>query len=751
MAKIKRTRKQQTRKAKQAKTPPLPLFAWSAFALLVLATAIAPITGLYSIDEAVYLLQADAVWNHGRFSLPVETAGIQGLRAYQDLSMILGHNPPALYPQYPPFYGILAGPFFMIGGVKGLMLLNLISFAAITLMLRPITLVAGGTTQAARFAQVIFVLCGFMLQYAMAVWPHMFALAIVTGAIWASLACLQTQSLKRQLGCAALSGLILGVGTGIRADALFLLPAIMLPLVFVSPVRVKPLLALLAGLAIPLAILTLINISRFDIAQPVTYGYKGTGGNTSASSWVIPALMLIAATATVRWWVSRPIAAKLAQKTAPLLLLAGVIALLGLSLFGTGLPGQIGKLSTGLRTVVIDVPSQPVPAPDSYEPITYNLNGATTQLAPVGGGDSVTQNGQVVSFGALKKSIIQSLPWLALSLPVLFWLIGGRIPLLRPSSAPDESPDPALQRLKVLPLALCMLLPMVAFSWFNWIGGQAANMRYLIAIVPAASVLAALCLDWLSRGPDTESQSAQPGFWKPRLYVGALALAPMLLIAPLGLGLSAAEASILITPLLLAGLLALCFVLISLKPDQSGAISLAGWLAPLALVHAGAVGFLHDWTGDFPARIPGHYFNKVADQNFPQGAVVIFGTSDGYFLRALADTAARKDLLIFRPFNIKRERERAEELAFLRDLGRPVFASFPKAELELHQSLPVLQEAEFTLIRDGEADHSPQDEAASPNASPQPTDQTTESEATAPAPLGPPNIWSVTWPDQQPR
>lgn len=95
---------------------------------------------------------------------------------------------------------------------------------------------------------------------------------------------------------------------------------------------------------------------------------------------------------------------------------------------------------------------------------------------------SRTAAGGMVYVGALKKSLLQSCPYLAILVLPLVTALRGR------------------RRVAVLLLLPVPVAFLAAFSFFAWHGGLSLNLRYLVPILPFTSILAALALDELFAG-----------------------------------------------------------------------------------------------------------------------------------------------------------------------------------------------------------------------------------------------------------
>ena len=86
---------------------------------------------------------------------------------------------------------------------------------------------------------------------------------------------------------------------------MFVLPALILPLLFARPVRLGPAIACGLGLLPSLAVLAMVNHAKFGVASPFSYGPRaaGSGGDPLA---YLPIALLGLGAAAVTWLATRP-------------------------------------------------------------------------------------------------------------------------------------------------------------------------------------------------------------------------------------------------------------------------------------------------------------------------------------------------------------------------------------------------------------------------------------------------------------
>jgi 4-amino-4-deoxy-L-arabinose transferase-like glycosyltransferase len=185
-------------------------------ALLVLSVALAvgepaPFTS----DGNTYVEMARAMLERGSWSVD------NGLGLVSSRELALEHMltiRDRLVPKYPPFYPLIAAPFYGAFGIHGLIALNAAALAAALVLFyglarrlfdpMPSLLAAAALS----FATPLF-------SYAILLDPHLSAVALVLGAIAAALAGGPAHS-RNAVALAAGSGALAGLATGVRLQNL---------------------------------------------------------------------------------------------------------------------------------------------------------------------------------------------------------------------------------------------------------------------------------------------------------------------------------------------------------------------------------------------------------------------------------------------------------------------------------------------------------------------------------------------------
>lgn len=242
----------------------LVLFAVLALSAATLSLAIEP--GVFTTDEASYLTTVRAL-RAGRLTVP----GTEGLPPSREL---LGFDPAPKHravaatpvaPTAPPLYALVALPF-SLGGFPGLFFLQVLAFCAggacvfvLARRLRP-------TGSSPWLALVLYGLGGYLLEYALGLWPHALSVALAAAALLAA-----DVAREGKPWAALLAGLALGLATGTRYQNLPLSLALLGSLAL-GRRRSAGLLAGAVGMLAPLAVAALMNGLRLGHFNPVTKG-----------------------------------------------------------------------------------------------------------------------------------------------------------------------------------------------------------------------------------------------------------------------------------------------------------------------------------------------------------------------------------------------------------------------------------------------------------------------------------------------
>jgi 4-amino-4-deoxy-L-arabinose transferase-like glycosyltransferase len=411
----------------------------AASAVIIFYAMAVAIPNVFTVDGLIYVAMAEAMAESGTFEIS------NGYEAYRSQNLDLMFLVPVeggLVPQYPGGWAFLAAPFYMLGGVRGLFLLNALATVGTIWLIHATSRELFENPRAAMAAALIFVFATFAFDYAGAVWPH----AVTVVGIAAATAAAARAWRRGSPLWALASGLAVGVAINFRVDAGFAAPVIGFWLLAASSRPWANAGAFAAGMLPGLLASAIVNLVKFGIFSPVTYGRSGDSGATSLAFYA-DLLPFAAAVAIPLLLLGSRRVRRIAYRPGVLAALAVALAVVSL------LPGfrpVVLRLLTGTAALVIDI--------QTFRDV-FQANLVTEM-----------PDGTITLFGYPKKALLQSLPWLAGCLVLVPGLLRGR----------DRA---ALALLVLLPLAL--VLP---FAWSAWFGGRGNHMRYMVNLFPALTM-----------------------------------------------------------------------------------------------------------------------------------------------------------------------------------------------------------------------------------------------------------------------
>lgn len=409
----------------------LLLFLWPVYA--------------FSVDESIYVEMARAMAERGSLSLTPANAVEAAAPLERTFTHVVNGQ---VMPQYPSGYALIAAPFYLLLGARGLVLMNLLaSFAAAAFTYKTGRHLFDDARIAA-YGTGLLVLGTFFSTYVLGIWPHMVSLALL---LWAAerLAFAATAPRGQDLRAYISSGLILGVALTIRVDIILaILAGLIWIRLFAAPSRRIVGLSFCAGLLPGLVLASTLNFAKFGIPSPIAYGPAGeddlmaryTLQMIAVGAGLVPLMLLDFASAPFRWAAS-----KLRERS--VLLGLGGLAILSIALVAP------------LRTVVWNM---------------VVLLGDLQLMSVEKADEPRTVAGSFFSFwGLYKVALLQSVPVLVLAGLSFAALL-------------------KIESTRSVTLCLGMIAgPLLFYSLTQWHGGFGLNMRYFLPALPFACLLAA--------------------------------------------------------------------------------------------------------------------------------------------------------------------------------------------------------------------------------------------------------------------
>jgi len=425
------------------------VFAWAAGGFLfALAITMLAAPGACSVDSAVYIDMARAMVERGSLLISHET--LPGALALKTHFTHIADG--GLAPQYPGLYGVIAAPFYAIGGIRGLIFMNALAAVISVALTHRIALNLYGDRTLAAWSAGLLAAATFLSSFAIAVWPHVLVLALILAAVERVLAAANAAQAGWAPGLVA--GLIFGLATAIRVDSILpFLGALVWLRLFGAPRQRITGLALIAGLAPGLLAASCVNWLKFGVFFPFSYG-PGVGGQLigtylpafiAAGMGLVGALLIDAR----RPWVGAVVGTLRVPRGLAAIAAAAILALVALP--------PLRQYLHSIYVLFVDI---------------HQLDAAF--MRP---GIERQENGLLMFWGENKHALLQSLPFGILALIPLVELIRGG----------------AHARAHALAVGVA-LVPVLAYSVNQWFGGFSLSMRYFFPSLPMLAMLAAYAL-----------------------------------------------------------------------------------------------------------------------------------------------------------------------------------------------------------------------------------------------------------------
>ncbi len=437
------------------------VIALACLLAIVFAAAVTP-AGHVVNDEGIYHLMAAGLANAGSQSL---WNGYEEFRSAELVLPLMRAHEGRLVSQYPYLHPLLAYPFYILAGFRGLFLLNAIAYLASVAFCYAIARDLTRDRRLALNACLLFVFATFAWEYTQSALTQPLGALFVTASAYCAIAALAAANARRSLAWAGTAGLIAGLGTGVRLDVILALPALVVPFLFSRPWRPHQALAVGAGTVPGLIALAIANHVKFGTFNPFSYGPSATNPILRAETYLPVAVLGLAFIAAV-WALSRPAGREIARKYR-WAVAAGLVALCLGVLLTPVLWEALSRVAGGAVQFLVDSRLQ-----------KFALIPPENVRDPIGG---------IIVLGGLKKALLQACPYLViLVIPAALFLRG------------------AIPRAESSVLFLVPLTFAGVYAYFGADGLHGLNNRYLLPIFPFTSILTAVAWRELTRDLDLE-------------------------------------------------------------------------------------------------------------------------------------------------------------------------------------------------------------------------------------------------------
>lgn len=550
---------------------------------LLCVLALLQIVVTFTVTAPGHLLPDEAIY-HWMVKSFAQTGRLDIWNGYDEVASPELHHPllvlhqGKLYPQYPFLFQLLAAPFYLAAGFLGVFALNSVCFIIGTVLWLFAARRLFGDEDLALNSVLIFVLATFAWEYSQAAWPHAASLSFVAGAFYCLVRSFYADSTWQQRTFAALSGLIAGFATGMRLDAFLMFPGIILPFLFARPWR--PIDAVAAGLGLlpGLALLAGTNFLKFGAMSPVSYG---GGGGTPTTPLVLPAVVA-ALLVAIAWTLTRPRCAQFLSRHGLAVVLAFVGCAFAAIMAVPKILVYLERFLDNAYVLLVDIRSFP-----SSEVVVGRSAG-----------------GGVVYGGALKKSLLQSLPFL---------------PLLIVSAAAWMRGKDRSRLALLLPIPICVTA-FYSFSYLELHGGFCLNQRYLLYCLPFISMLCAYGMQ------EINEMRGRPLGFSAALAVGLLTIGAYLsMTRSLYSSVDGLEFPLLLIPLWIAGILLGLLVIVMCRlpaPIDRLVRTAAGAVIVVALTWSSLVALTYDYPHHRRVRAIHYSVGQRLIEAVPQNSIL---------------------------------------------------------------------------------------------------------------------------------
>ena len=544
------------------------------FIVIGIGVLLTPVT-TFAADEVAYIEMARAMVEHQSLFLQYhdvpDGAGI--------ISRTFYVAPPFngnVTPQYPSGYALIAAPFYLLFGVKGLILMNGLSTIAAGWLTWRVAFSLSGDREISNITTMLTMAVSYVMSYTFSIWPHMSAFAAVLCAIWFAIRSVEAGIARgSSLRFAIFSGLLFGVGFSLRIESLFYLAATFVWLrIFSAPSNRLTAVALLAGFAPAFGLAAWLNKLKFDVWNPMTYGPGAKLADQFDAYIVFGLVGLVLLTAIFVVDVSDKRFAHAIKILQSRIVIFGMAVVILIAAFFVPL---VQTTLRGAYVLFFDIQS---------------LSDARMVLEI-----ARDEHGYIDFYGLPKKAFVQSLPFVALAAPAIIGFFQSK---------------------NVKPISLCLLIigiPGLFFSLKSFQGGATYNMRYFLVFIPFISFLCAASLKGLrakfANADYVMRLSGIAGFF--------LALIVYQMFAP---RIPALQTPLSVYPQLLLFAATLCGLVVYNYSQHIKATYVACALAGLSLGYTMHLS-VSDMAGYLNFRVDGSALERKYANLFPSGSLVV--------------------------------------------------------------------------------------------------------------------------------
>lgn len=525
---------------------------WEGIALLILLVVqvtmalTLPVAAPVSVDEVVYAEMTRGLSDG--FGFFIEN-GYEEVASPELVASNMEIAPNGrITGQYPVGLPLFAAPAYSILGIRAAMLLNAVALVAVVAMTYGIAKRLLDDKWTAGASVVVLFVSTYLWEYSLAIWPHMLALAFGLGAVLSMLIGVEEPPRRTTL-FGLLSGLLFGLAILSRLDAVLLLPAVAACFFERRTTWMRATGFFAAGALPPMAILSYSNYVRWGSLVPFSYGDSGI------TTWLLPLAAIGLGTAVLVALVVY-VFRRMKLHGRRRVIATAAVAIAAIAIIPVTRDFALQFLG-GLWILVVDLRQLPI----TSEPTLERL-----------------PDGTLLYFGTVKKSLLQSLPYLFLALIplVLAWRGDNR---------------------RAAAILMTPVIVYVAFySMRPWHGGLSFNLRYFLPILPFVAILIAWALRLVMRHIESHVSTARLIRIVVIVTLALFVTGRLVYPTPEGSGFLFS-----IPPLVLAGVTAVVALLFLARPsDDSARVVLV--IAVVGLTWASATAFGYDATTTLDAR-----------------------------------------------------------------------------------------------------------------------------------------------------